>query len=89
MQGSVVAVLGLVAVDPYPRRRKHGPEPLAVDRSRRRQQLTELVGLERVVGATRRLARLGEQPQPDAQIAISATPSLMTASPAGLVVSKA
>jgi len=39
--------------------------------------------------AAGRFARLGEQPQPDGQIAISATPSLMTASPAGLVLSNA
>jgi hypothetical protein len=82
-------VLGLVAVDPHTRRREHGAERGAVDGTRRRQQLAERGGLERVVGAARRLARLREQPQPDAQIAISATPSLMTASPAGLVVSNA
>ena len=68
---------------------EHGAELRAVDRSRRRHQLADRGRFERVVGATRRVARLGEQPQPDAQIAISATPSLMTASPAGLVLSNA
>jgi hypothetical protein len=61
----------------------------AIDRSRRRHQLAERGGFEGVVGAACRVARLGEQPQPDAQIAISATPSLMTASPAGFVLSNA
>jgi hypothetical protein len=82
-------MLGLVAVDPQARRREYSPERRAVDRSRRRHQLTERGGVEGVVGAARRFARLGEQPQPDGQIAISATPSLMTASPAGLVLSNA
>jgi hypothetical protein len=82
-------VLGLVAVHPHARRRQHGPERRTVDRSRRRHQLAERGGVEGVVGAARRFAGLGEQPQPDGQIAISATPSLMTASPAGLVLSNA
>ncbi len=89
VQGGVIAVLGLVAVDPHAGRRQHGAERRAVDRSRRSQQLAKRGGFERVVGASCRLARLGKQSQPDAQTAISATPSLMTASPAGLVVSKA
>jgi hypothetical protein len=82
-------VLGLVAVDPHARGGQHGPERRAVDGSRRRHQVAERGGIEGVVGAARRFARLGEQPQPDGQIAISATPSLMTASPAGLVLSNA
>src|SRR5438876_733727 len=86
---SVVTVLGLVAVDPHACRGENRPELRAVDRSRRRHQLAERGGIEGVVGAARRFTRLGEQPQPDGQIAISATPSLMTASPAGLVLSNA
>ena len=89
MERRVIALLRLVAVHPHARRRQHGAERRAIQGSRRRQQLSERRGVEGVVGAPRRLTRLGEQPQTDAQIAISATPSLMTASPAGLVVSKA
>ena len=85
----VPAELGLVTVDPDARRIEHGTEGRAVDRRRPREEFAQRRGLERIVGPARRLTRLGEQPQADAQIAISATPSLMTASPAGFVVSNA
>jgi hypothetical protein len=88
VQNRVFAVLGLVAVYPHAGGREHGTERRAVHGSRRPQQLAERAGFERVVGASRRLPRLGKQSQPDDQTAISATPSLMTASPVGLVVSK-
>ena len=88
-QHGLVAVLGLVAVHPDTRGREHLAEGGTVDGAGRREQLTDRRRLERVLGATRGVTRLREESEPDRRQPISATPSLITASPSALVVSNA
>ena len=68
VQDGGVAVVGLVAVDPDTRAVEHGDELLAVSRPRAVEQFPEGRGVVAVVGAAGRLARLREQPEPDAQL---------------------
>lgn len=68
MERCRVAVGRLVAVDPHPRALEHSGELVAVAVPREREQLSELRGVELVVGAARRFARLREQPQANGQI---------------------
>src|SRR5262249_54841776 len=89
VKGRVVALLRLGAGYPDPSPPGHRAGPRAGHPTPGSPQPAPRPGLEGGRGAPRRLTRLGEQPQPDAQIAISATPSLMTASPAGFALSKA
>jgi hypothetical protein len=88
-QHGLVAVLGLVAVHPDTRGREHLAEGGTVDGAGRGEQLTDRRRLERVLGATRGVTRLREESEPDRRQPISATPSLITASPSALVVSNA
>ena len=75
-----IAVGRLVAVDPHPRRLENRSELRRVRGPRRGQELTDGGGVEGVLGPPGSLAGAGEQPQPDGQVAISATPSLITTS---------
>jgi hypothetical protein len=59
----------LVAVDPDARVVEHRREPLAVTRTRARQQVAERgSAVELVGGAAGRLAGLREEPEPDGQL---------------------
>ena len=63
-----VAGVGLVAVDPDTRAVEHRGELLPVAHPRAVEQLPERRDVVAVVGASGCLARLGEQPEPNAQL---------------------